>query len=90
MPRITGEDLNRKWKIGARQTRKDEAGKFYMPLEKFPGALCDRHGYVRFDTKEAYEQCPQLQHGDPQSENQRLNVIRPGISAIPSYVRVDD
>ena len=39
MPRITGEYLNRKWQIGAKQSRFAEAGRFYMPLEKFPGAL---------------------------------------------------
>ena len=89
MTRITGEYLNRKWKIGARQTRKDEAGKFYMPLERFPGALCDRQGYVRFDTVDQYENCPQLQHPNPGSNNPRLNVKRPGISSIPGYVKVE-
>ena len=89
MTRITGEDLNHKWKVGARQPRFSKTGRFYMLLERFPGALFDPHGYVLFKTKEEYEQCPLLQHGNPESENQRLNVVRPGISAIPGYVKIE-
>ena len=37
MPWITGEYLNRKWQIGAKQSRFAEAGRFYMPLEKLAG-----------------------------------------------------
>ena len=82
MPRITGEYLNRKWKLGARQTRFADLGSFYMPLDKFPGALCDPHGYFLFETKEVYEHSPYLCHGV------RLNVPN-GISSIPGYVKVE-
>ena len=84
MPRITGEYLNRKWKVGVRQPRFAEGGNFYMPLKKFPGALFDPHGYIRFETEDAYQQCPYLLHG------KRLNVRqRMGISSIPGYVKVE-
>ena len=60
-----------------------------MPLERFPGALCDLHGYVRFDTEDEYVKCPQLLHPNSGVENPRLNVKRPGISSIPGYVKVE-
>lgn len=87
--RITGDFLNRKWKIGARQTRYRETGDFYMPLERFHGALCDRHGYVLFETEEEYMNCPQLQHGNPEAENYRLSVRPPGISKIYEYIKME-
>ena len=68
MKRITGEYLNCKWQIGARQSRYREDGLFYMPLQRFPGALCDHNGYVLFETEEEYMNCPQLQRGDPQCQ----------------------
>ena len=81
--RITGDYLNRKSKIGARQTHYAEKGCFYMPLERFPGALCDSHGYVLFKREKEYTNCSELQHG------KRLNVRRPGICGISDYVKVE-
>ena len=89
MPTIKGEDLNRKWQIGAKQCYYAVAGCFYMPLEKFPGALCDPCGYVLFDTEDEYMQCPQLRHPKPGVNTQRLNVEKPGISRILGYVKVE-
>ena len=88
MSRITGEYLNRKWKIGGKQARFAEASRFYMPLERFPGALCDPCRYVLFDTKDEYVKCPQLRHPKPGVKNPRLNVENPGISNISGYVKV--
>ena len=82
MQQITGEYLNRKWKVGARQSRFAEGGSFYMPLERFPGAVCDLHGYILFETREDYEQCQSLQRGV------RLNIPN-GISSVPGYVKVE-
>ena len=86
MPGITGEYLNLKWKIGVRQARYREDGCWYAHLERFPAAFCDAHGYIVFETKAAYEQCPQLQHGE------QVNIRRSsgGISSIPGYVRIED
>lgn len=58
-----------------------------MPLEKFPGALCDPNGYVRLDTKDENIECSQLRHPKSWVENPRLNVEQPGTSNIPSYVK---
>ena len=82
--RITGQYLNRKWKVGARHALYRQDGRWYHHLKRFPGALFDADGYVVFETKEAYEQCRKLQHGV------RLNVRPGGISSIPGYVRMVD
>ena len=57
MPWITGEYLNRKWQIGAKQSRFAEAG-FLHAIGEFPGALCDPCGYVLFDMEDEYAKCP--------------------------------
>jgi hypothetical protein len=44
----SGENLRRKWKIPALQARNHKEGTFFMPLELFPGALCDSNGYIVF------------------------------------------
>ncbi len=75
----TGAHLNELWKIGARQARFRKTGDFYMPLDEFPGALCDPNGYVLFRTEAEYQNCPSLRIGI------RLTVPN-GISSIPSYV----
>ena len=74
MPRITGDYLKRKWNIPAKQVRFRETGNFFMPLEEFPGVLADLNGYVLFETREKYEQCSKLRHGESQS-NPRVLVI---------------
>jgi hypothetical protein len=80
---ITGRKLNQKWEIGAKHALYRKTGDWYMPLEGFPGALCDPHGYVLFATKEEYRNCSYLQIG--------LRVTVPsGIAAIPSYVLVEN
>jgi hypothetical protein len=77
----SGDSLKRRWHIPAVQARYHKDGTFFMPLEKFPGALCDPFGYVVFQNQQEYESCRFLEIG------QRINV-RPGISRIPKYVRV--
>ena len=69
MPWITGEYLNRKWQIGAKQSRFAEAGRFYMPLEKFPGALCDPCGYVLFDMEDELREMSSVATSEARSEN---------------------
>ncbi len=74
----SGERLRRLWKIPVQQARFHKGGTFFMPLEHFPGALCDPDGYVIFDSKEQYESCSALEIG------KRVNV-RNGISKIRGY-----
>ena len=81
--RITGKDLNHKWKVGARHALYRQDGRWYHHLERFPGALFDAHGYVVFETEEAYEQCHRLQRGE------ELHVPD-GIYSLPGYVRMVD
>ncbi|MEK7194642.1 MAG: hypothetical protein AAB667_00035 [Patescibacteria group bacterium] len=83
MPRITGKLLNEKFNIGAAHALYRENGRWYMLLERFPGALFDRNsvgfGYVVFNSKAEYENSPFLKHG------LRLNITGKGISGIPGY-----
>jgi hypothetical protein len=74
-----GARLNRLWNIGAVQCLFRRTGDFYMPLKRFPAALCDENGYVRFNTEEEYRNCRFLNIGI------RLNVPG-GIASIPGYV----
>jgi hypothetical protein len=42
----SGENLKRQWGIPAVQVRYYKDGTWFMPLERFPGALCDPNGYI--------------------------------------------
>ena len=79
---MTGKELNAKWGVGARQALYSKTGSFYNVLTKFPAALFDPHGYVKFNTREEYEACPLLRIGD------KLNVPDQ-IDKIPGYVEMD-
>ena len=83
MTRITGKQLNKKWKVGARHALYHHEGTFYEHLRRFPGALFDRKGYILFNTKEAYERCTYFDG----THQEKLNVHPPGISGIPGYVK---
>jgi hypothetical protein len=83
MRRLTGEILNDIYRLGARQARYREDGKWYHPLTKFPALFFDAYGYIEFKTKDAYQKCSYLQLG------QDGNVIDNGISAIPGYVSLN-
>jgi hypothetical protein len=80
-PKISGRELNRKWGIGAQHALYRRTGNFYMPLERFPGALCDDRGYVLFATRHQYKNCRFLKIGA------RVDVPE-GIASIPGYVRI--
>src|ERR1700722_20631699 len=47
---FSGRLLNQKWGIGARHALYHKDGHWYNNLERFPGALCDPRGYVKFET----------------------------------------
>ena len=74
--------LNKEWGVGAVQVRYRESGDWYATLAHFPAALFDAHGYVFFATDEEYQNSPHLLIG------KQIGVPKPGISAIPGYVRV--
>jgi hypothetical protein len=78
---LSGERLNRVWNVGAAHALYHYAGEWYHRLQRFPGAFFDLDGYVRFETREEYERCPELHIG------RHVNV-RAGIKSIPGYTRV--
>jgi hypothetical protein len=73
--------LNEAWGVGATQARYSDDGHWYATLERFPAALFDAHGYILFKTEEEYRNSPHLHIG------KQISVPKPGISAIPGYVR---
>lgn len=77
----SGARLRAKWAIPAAEVKYHHAGTWFMPLKRFPGALCDPNGYVLFPTKAAYESSPYLRIGA------RLNVLGV-IARVPGYVRM--
>lgn len=76
--------LNDAWGVGATQVRYSDDGHWYATLARFPAALFDNHGYVLFATEQEYRGSPYLNIG------KQISVPKPGISAIPGYVRVAD
>ena len=81
--RDKAERLNKEWGVGAVQARYSDDGHWYATLARFPAALFDAHGSVRFATKEEYQASP-LHIG------KQISIRKPGISAIPGYVSIID
>lgn len=79
--RDTGALLNHLWDVRAAHALYIHDGHWYHQLKSFPGALFDRHGYVRFETEAEYRSCPYLQIGKQISVPKR-------ISSIPGYIKV--
>src|ERR1700704_5896641 len=80
--KIDGAYLNDLWRVRASHALYYKDGHWYHPLKSFPGALFDLNGYLLFATEEDYRSSPYLRFG------KRVHIRRPGISAIPGYVRV--
>lgn len=76
----SGAQPQKEWQIPAKQVRYHKDGAWFMPLESFPGALCDPNGYLLFASKKEYESSRYLSIGN------RINV-RPGVSRVPGYIR---
>ena len=83
---VTGRRLNDFWKIGARHCLYHHEGGFYEVLERFPGALCDLYGYVRFETEQEYRRSSYLSIGVKTTLRDR----RKGITGMPGYVKMSD
>lgn len=77
----SGRELNRKWNIGAAHVLYHKDGTWFHVLERFPGALCDPHGYVLFSDKDQYIKAPQLKIGV-------RTAVPAGINQLPGYVRM--
>jgi hypothetical protein len=76
--------LNEAWGVSAAQVRYSDDGHWYATLTRFPAALFDANGYVLFATEEEYRSSPHIRVG------KQISVPKPGISAVPGYVRVTD
>jgi len=83
LERLTGKKLNKLWDIGAEQCFYTKKGKWYHPLTRFPGALCDKEGYIYFPTEFVYRDCDNLR-----ITAKSIHVIGNGISDIPEYKNV--
>lgn len=57
---MTGSKLNRLLDLKANHARYRKTGDWYHSLTQFPGILFDLNGYVVFETKQDYIQCPQI------------------------------
>jgi len=75
-----GKELQKLWNIPSLHTLSDTAGTFYQNLKQFPGALCDRHGYIIFKTEKIYRNTDGVQVGA------KTNVPK-GISTLKGYVK---
>jgi 5-methylcytosine-specific restriction protein A len=76
--RITGKELSKIWNLNVKHALYREDGKWYHHLRRFPGALCDKCGFIIFENENDYFNCQHLQHG------QDLHVPS-GIELIPGY-----
>jgi len=81
MKKTTGKRLNIEWNIKAKHILYCEDGKWYHLIKDFPGALCDKNGYVLFNTKEEYLNNKYLQI------KTELHVSN-GISVMPGYKKM--
>lgn len=81
--RVTGAQLNRKYRLGARHALYHKDGSFYERLTRFPGVLCDPRGYVRYESAQQFEQDSQLSVGD------KVNIHR-SLASHPRYKRFVD
>ena len=77
---ITGQLLNEKWQVNAKQAYYHEKGEVYSVLTTFPSALFDPDGYVLFPTEQEFRENSFLHIGE------KINVPN-GIAKIPGYVQ---
>ncbi len=84
MRRLTGAARAKEWGIRVLHALYREDGKWYHVLKRFPGALFDAHGYIRFDTEENYTRCF---HISIKRETNSMHAPA-GIACLPGYIRV--
>jgi hypothetical protein len=76
----SGRALKREWDIPAQHVLYHHQGRWFHLLEHFPGALCDREGYVLFEHERDFVSCPNLRI---RAHTKAAN----GISHIAGYIR---
>jgi hypothetical protein len=93
MAKLTGRRLNREIGLGAAHAMYHKDGYWFDQLQRFPGVLFDRQGYVLFKTRGTYDDCPELRHPQQARVDGRPGTLSVpnGISTIrtPAYVRDD-
>jgi hypothetical protein len=70
------------WHMPVAQARYSHDGNWYALLDRFPAALVDANGYLLFESEHDYKSSLHLALG------KQINVRKPGISAVPGYVRM--
>ena len=79
-----GAQLNSQWNVGAQHALYRANGTWCHWLQRFPGALFDANGYVRFETEDDLLGCSGVRVGERANW---LNVPD-GIASLPGYVTV--
>jgi hypothetical protein len=82
--RNVGAQLNVQWKVGAQHALYRSNGTWYHWLRRFPGALFDDNGYIRFETEHDLLACPGVLVGERANW---LNVPN-GIASLAGYTSV--
>lgn len=82
---MRANELNKRWKVGAKHALYIHDGHWYHCLKEFPGALFDDNGYILFSTEDEFKTCPSLAIYE---KTNQVSIKQPGISAISGYVRV--
>lgn len=80
-----GNELNKRWKVGARHALYTKKGNWYNHLIRFPGAYFDQNGYVLFETEQDYKNCPEIDIRKRVHPNGQIKII----SAMSRYVRME-
>lgn len=78
---LKGRILNHKWNVNALEALYHPLGRRFTKPNRFPAALIDSHGYLRFEKEEDYRHCPGL-------EISKDTWAPRGISSIPRYIRM--
>jgi hypothetical protein len=76
--RVTGEGLNRRYRLGARYALYHKDGTLYERLNRFPAVYCNPRGFVLLQSQEQFHCDPRLNIG------QKVN-IPGGLSSHPRY-----
>ena len=77
------KELSRKWKVDVQHGGYHVGGYWYHLMITFPCALFDPSGYVRFETREQYENSSDLRIG-------KEIYVPKGIYNMPRYIKVVD
>lgn len=80
----TAKARAKRWGLSVRHALYRKTGDWYHILEDFPGALLDADGFVVFESKESFQNCPSLRI------RQHVNVPNGGIKRIPGYIWVKE